>query len=157
MTLARPLTPAAWRPPFGVPATWLPGRPVAVALPATSATAPRFSSPSSISAAPAPSAWPTIVMAARACAACNVGCPTAVAIICAICVCMAAISRCANSIAAADDLASDCAACDSVCRPDARPASRRAAASATIRPCSDVASRCDNSDVSAPRRWTSAP
>lgn len=62
---ARPLIPAAWRPPLGVWAPWAPGRPEAAAL-ATFSTAPSCSpcmSTSTTSAPPAGTAAAASVIA----------------------------------------------------------------------------------------------
>lgn len=64
-SLARPLIPAAWRPPLGVWAPWAPGRPEAAAL-ATFSTAPSCSpcmSTSTTSAPPAGTAAAASVIA----------------------------------------------------------------------------------------------
>lgn len=157
-TLARPLTPAAWRLPLGAQAAWVPGRPKAAALPATSATAPRCSRTASASAASPPPTLPGVRVscagaahAASTCSPCIVDLPpTAEAIICAICICICAmLSR---------------AALASPSRSAASTASRRAAFSASSRPFSDFSSFRDSCNVCSrasatapPRRTTSAP
>ena len=149
-TLARPLTPAAWRPPLGALATWQPGRPKAACpscsparAPATSATgAPRCWSAAPPLPEPADAPACPSVMASGAWACCS-----ACACTLAECDLMTSATSCCDAHIAR------CTACASAWFPAA---SAFASCSALIRPASDSASRLDSRTVSPPRDSTLA-